>query len=477
MPITRREFVTAAALAPAAAKAASTRPNVVMIMTDDHGAWATGAYGCKDIRTPNIDALAAGGARFTRAFACTPVCSPSRMTYLTGTIPSTHGVQDWLVPEDSFGPTTRNWYAGLTPYTEVLAKHGYKLGMCGKWHMGNDDKAQVGFTYWASIPGGGGTYRDPTFVVNGETRPMKGFKTDLVTDFALDFLSQQTAEAPFYLLLPFYAPHTPFDYQPEPYRAPYADSKFSCFPRTPMHPWQNRGLANNHNNTKSMQAYSALISGVDHNIGRILKRLEEMGQRENTLVIFCADQGWNAGHHGVWGKGNGTVPFNMYEESLRVPMIWNHPGKIKPGLTPDPMVSSYDYFPTILEYLGITAPPDKRRVGRSYAAFLQGKRPQWNNRLYFEYEYVRGIRTENLKLVERTKGPNGEDGPSEFFDLEADPGETQNVIADARHRKQVDTLRTELKSFFNRTGAPPLEAWRTTTKQTLTRDLPIAPKP
>ncbi len=477
MPITRREFVTAAALAPAAAKAASTRPNVVMIMTDDHGAWATGAYGCKDIRTPNIDALAAGGARFTRAFACTPVCSPSRMTYLTGTIPSTHGVQDWLVPEDSFGPTTRNWYAGLTPYTEVLAKHGYKLGMCGKWHMGNDDKAQAGFTYWASIPGGGGTYRDPTFVVNGETRPMKGFKTDLVTDFALDFLSQQTAEAPFYLLLPFYAPHTPFDYQPEPYRAPYADSKFSCFPRTPMHPWQNRGLANNHNNTKSMQAYSALISGVDHNIGRILKRLEERGQRENTLVIFCADQGWNAGHHGVWGKGNGTVPFNMYEESLRVPMIWNHPGKIKPGLTPDPMVSSYDYFPTILEYLGITAPPDKRRVGRSYAAFLQGKRPQWNNRLYFEYEYVRGIRTENLKLVERTKGPNGEDGPSEFFDLEADPGETQNVIADARHRKQVDTLRTELKSFFNRTGAPPLEAWRTTTKQTLTRDLPIAPKP
>jgi len=477
VPITRREFVTAAALAPAAAKAAGTRPNVVMIMTDDHGAWATGAYGCKDIRTPNIDALAAGGARFTRAFACTPVCSPSRMTYLTGTIPSTHGVQDWLVPEDSFGPTTRNWYAGLTPYTEVLAKHGYKLGMCGKWHMGNDDKAQAGFTYWASIPGGGGTYRDPTFVVNGETRPMKGFKTDLVTDFALDFLSQQTAEAPFYLLLPFYAPHTPFDYQPEPYRAPYADSKFSCFPRTPMHPWQNRGLANNHNNTKSMQAYSALISGVDHNIGRILKRLEEMGQRENTLVIFCADQGWNAGHHGVWGKGNGTVPFNMYEESLRVPMIWNHPGKIKPGLTPDPMVSSYDYFPTILEYLGIAAPPDKRRVGRSYAAFLQGKRPQWTNRLYFEYEYVRGIRTENLKLVERTKGPNGEDGPSEFFDLEADPGETQNVIADARHRKQVDTLRTELKSFFNRTGAPPLEAWRTTTKQTLTRDLPIAPKP
>ena len=449
----------------------------MMIMTDDHGAWATGAYGCKDILTPNIDALAAGGARFTRAFACTPVCSPSRMTYLTGTIPSTHGVQDWLVPDDSFGPKTRNWYEGLTPYTEVLAKNGYKLGMCGKWHMGNDDKAQAGFSYWATIPGGGGTYRDPTFVVNGETRAMKGFKTDLVTDFALEFLGQQTAADPFYLLIPFYAPHTPFDYQPEVYRTPYADSKFSCFPRTPMHPWQNRGLAKNHDNTLSMQAYSALISGVDHNIGRILKRLDETGQRENTLVIFCADQGWNAGHHGVWGKGNGTVPFNMYEESLRVPMIWNHPGKIQAGLTPDPMVSSYDYFPTILEYLGITTPPDRRRVGRSYAPFLQGKHPQWSNRLYFEYEYVRGIRTENLKLVERTKGPNGEDGPSEFFDLESDPGETKNVIGDPRHRKQVETLRSELKSFFAKNGAPPLEGWRATTKQTLTHDLPIPPKP
>ncbi len=477
MAITRREFVAATALAPVAAKAASARPNVVMIMTDDHGAWATGAYGCGEILTPNIDALAKGGAKFTRAFACTPVCSPSRMTYLTGTIPSRHGVQDWLVPEDSFGPKTRNWYEGLTPYSEVLAKNGYKLGMCGKWHMGQDDKAQAGFSYWATIPGGGGTYRDPTFVVNGETRAMKGFKTDLVADFALEFLGQQTAENPFYLLVPFYAPHTPYDYQPEAYRAPYADSKFGCYPRGGMHPWQNRGLAGNHNNTKSMQAYSALISGVDHNIGRILKKLEEMGQRENTLVIFCADQGWNAGHHGIWGKGNGTVPFNMYEESLRVPMIWNHPGKIPAGLTPDPMVSSYDYFPTILDYLGISAPTDKKRVGRSYADFLRGKRPQWTNRLYFEYEYVRGIRTENLKLVERVKGPNGEDGPSEFFDLEADPGETQNVIGEPRHKRQVETLRTELKAFFAKNGAPPQEEWRSTTKQTLTRDLPIAPKP
>ena len=470
--LSRRTFLAAGAMPLVAqqAKPAASRPNVVMFMTDDHGAWATGTYGCGEIQTPNIDALAAGGAKFTRAFACTPVCSPSRMTYLTGTIPSRHGVQDWLVPEDSSGPTSRNWYAGLTPYSEILKQSGYSLGMCGKWHMGNDDKAQAGFDYWATIPGGGGTYKDPTFVVNGETRAMKGFKTDLVADFALDFLSRQTSEKPFYLLVPFYAPHTPYDYQPDEYRKPYDGSAFSCFPRTPMNPWQNRGLAGNHNNTKSMQAYSALITGMDHNVGRILKKLDEMGVRDNTLVIFTADQGWNAGHHGVWGKGNGTVPFNMYEESLRVPLIWNHPGRIRPGQVLDQMVSSYDYFPTILDYLGVSATPDKRRVGRSYAGFLRGNPPQWRDRLYFEYEYVRGVRTQNLKYVERTKNH-----PSEFFDLEADPGETRNAIGDPKHAKQVEALKADLKAFFENNGAPPIEDWRTTTKQTLTLDQPIAP--
>jgi arylsulfatase A-like enzyme len=435
-----------------------------MFMTDDHGAWSTGAYGCAAGHTPNIDRLAAGGAKFSRAFACTPVCSPSRITYLTGTIPSRHGVQDWLVPADSVGPASRNWYAGLTTYSEILARNGYRLGMCGKWHMGHDDRAQAGFSYWATVPGGGGTYRNPTFVVNGETRPMQGFKTDLVVEFALDFLSRQSRDNPFYLLVPFYAPHTPYDYQPAEYRKPHEGSSFACFPQRPKHPWQNPELARHHGNRASMHAYSALVTGVDHNVGRVLKFLEDRGLRENTLVIFTADQGWNAGHHGVWGKGNGTVPFNMYEESLRVPMIWNQPGRIGAGQTLDPMVSSYDFFPTILDYLGVSAPADRRRPGRSYAGFLRGRRPQWRNRLYFEYAYVRGIRTENLKYIERTK-----EWPGEFYDLEADPGETRNAIDDPRHKRQLDGLRGDLKAFFHSQGAPPLEKWLSTTKQNVTK--------
>ena len=106
------------------------------------------------MRTPNVDRLAREGMKFTRAFAATPVCSPSRMTWLTGMLPSGHGVQDWLLPKDAFGPESRRWLEGKTGWSDVLAKHGYTLGMTGKWHMGQDERAQSGFSYWATVPGG-----------------------------------------------------------------------------------------------------------------------------------------------------------------------------------------------------------------------------------------------------------------------------------------------------------------------------------
>jgi choline-sulfatase len=456
MTLTRRTLL-AGAMAPKPTK----KTNVVMIMTDDHGAWTLGSYGCADAHTPNLDKLARDGARFTRAYACTPVCSPSRMSYMTGKLPSQHGVQDYLLPEDSFGPKTIRFLDGHTTYAEILARNGYKLGMCGKWHMGDDDKAQRGFTYWHTVPGGGGTYRDPEFVTNGVRRKLSGFKTDLVTDGALEFLDQ-AKDDPFYLLVPFYAPHTPYDYQPDAYRQPHLDSKFSCYPDDPMHPWQNPGLASHHGKRESKLSYSALISGVDANVGRILRKLEELGLRDNTLVVFTADQGWNSGQHGVWGKGNGTWPFNMYEESIRVPMIWNHPGKIRAGQTISPMVASYDYLPTLLDYLGLPAQKDSKLPGHSYAGFLRGHPPKWRNRLYFEYSYVRGLRTETLKYIERTK-----EFPSELYDLEADPGEKRNVVAEPGYQKTLAGLRNELAGFFESSGAPPIEQWRTTTRQKL----------
>jgi choline-sulfatase len=330
--------------------------------------------------------------------------------------------------------------------------------------MGLDDQAQAGFSWWASVPGGGGTYRNPEFVKNGKKIRYQGYKSDAVGDYAIEFLNLYH-DRPFWLQVPFYAPHTPYDYQPDAYRQSYSESTFPCFPDEPMHPWQDDGAANLHGSREAKHAYSALITGMDHNLGRIVKRLEELGVRNNTLIIFTADQGWNAGHHGVWGKGNGTIPLNMYEESLHVPLIWNLPGRIRAGQSLSPMVSNYDFFPTILDYLGTPAPKSVvRRPGRSYAPFLRDQSPAWRNRLYFEYEYVRGIRTENLKYIERTQK-----WPSELFDLEADPGEKQNAIDDPRHQRELAALRHDMHNFFHQHGAPVLEEWRSTTKQRLPR--------
>lgn len=431
-------------------------------MTDDHGAWATGAYGCPEMHTPNIDRLAKGGVKFNRAFAATPVCSPSRVTYMTGKLPSQHGVQDWLRPEDSFGEKTRRWLGDMKTYPQLLADAGYRTGMTGKWHMGEDDKPQQGFGYWATVPGGGGTYKQPEFVKNGTRVKAPDFKDDFIGDCALEFLGKKS-DAPFFLLMPFYAPHTPFTYQTEADRAHFAGSKFSCFPREERHPWQNKGLRAHHLEEESMRSYSALITAADRNVGRILDFLDKSGQRANTTVVFTADQGWNAGHHGFWGKGNGTWPFNMYDESIRVPMIWNHPGRIQPGQTPDAMISSYDLFPTMLDWTNISAPADSRRPGRSYAPFLRGEAPKWDNRRYFEYSMVRAVRTERMKYIERTA-----EWPSELYDLKTDPGEKNNLIDSAAHAAERGTLKAGMDAWFARIGAPPLSEWRTTTKQELT---------
>ena len=129
----------------------------------------------------------------------------------------------------------------------------------------------------------------------------------------------------------------------------------------------------------------------------------------------------------------------------------------------DRRVSSYDFFPTLLDYLGVPAPKGGRRPGQSYTRLFHGDPRDWRSRVFFEYEYVRGIRTRNLKYVERTR-----EWPGELYDLEADPGEKRNLIADPAYQKALAALRTEVAGFFRKAGAPPIEEWRTTTHQHLT---------
>ena len=459
--MTRRTLLS---LLPAAA--VPRRPsNAIFLMTDDHGAWALGSAGCSEMHTPNLDRLASEGTSFPRAFACTPVCSPSRATYYTGRLPSHHGIQDFLLAEDSYGPESRRFLEGQPTFADVLKANGFRCGLVGKWHLGHDDQPQAGFDYWCTAARGGGSYRDTEFFVNGSPARNTGYKTDYVGSKAIEFIERNRSR-PFCLVVPFFAPHSPYDYQPRRYRQPYENSPFSCFPRTEPHP-QGRGRFHQHfGNAETYASYSALVTGVDANVGRILDRLEALGLREDTVVVFSADQGFNCGHHGVWGKGNGTIPFNMYEESVRVPLIWSHPGGIASGSEAAEMVSSYDFFPTLLDYLGITPEPDPRRVGRSYARILRGEPVPWCHEVFFEYGYTRAIRTETLKYVERADG-----WPDELFDIEQDPGERVNRVGKPEYRSRRQALRERLAGFFERAGARPLSQWRSTTRQTVPTDV------
>lgn len=453
------------------AQGAEAGTNVVFILTDDQGHWAVNAGGsddCQSLKTPSLDRLVQEGTRFSEAFVATPVCSPSRATWLTGRLPSQHGIQDWILPSETYGDERRSFIEGQPTFSQALADQGYVVGLCGKWHLGDDARTQAGFSYWSTVPGGGGRYLDPTFVKNGKRAKRSGYKTDLLGDDALEFM-EQNRDRPFFLFLSFYAPHTPMEYQPEKYRAPYQDSSFPCFPDLPMHPSHMRemnGRVSGHlrdfSKHHSKLSYSALVTGIDENVGRVLDKIGELGLRENTLVVFASDHGFHSGHEGIWGKGNGTVPFNLYERSVKIPLVWSHPGRIPAGRSITDLVTSYDFLPTLFDYLSLEPPVDDGRVGRSYSHLLTGEGGEWEDEIYFEYEYVRGIRTERWKYVERTP-----EWPSELFDLKNDPVERRNVLSFPQNAELVRELRRRLSDFFERAGAPKATEWRSTTQQQL----------
>ncbi len=181
-------------------------PNVILMMTDNHGAWTLGCYGNEDIRTPNIDQLATDGMLFTRAFSSNAVCSPTRATYLTGLLPSQHGVHCFLRRNEAqMGPNPYCTIGEFRTLPKVLSENGYHCGLVGKWHLGANLTPQQGFEYWITMPHGGtSTFYDAEVIENGEVRREPKYLTDLWTEHALKFI-RQNKQRPFFLFLSYNA--------------------------------------------------------------------------------------------------------------------------------------------------------------------------------------------------------------------------------------------------------------------------------
>jgi arylsulfatase A-like enzyme len=405
--------------------------------------------GNTDIITPALDETAAAGIRFTDFFCVSPVCSPARASLMTGDIPSRHGVHDWI-RAGNVGDQRVDFLAGQTLLTDRVAAAGYRCGLIGKWHLGASDMPRAGYVTWFAHPSGMSPYYNVPMQDGNRTVTIKRYLTDEISDRALTFVRDESRRAePFWLSLNYTAPHYPWiDAHPREYTDLYAGCAFESCPQERPHPWTAYGNPATDEGFRrpreSLIGYFAATTAMDAGIARVLRELDKLELTQSTLVIFMSDNGMNCGQHGIWGKGNGTRPQNMYDTSVKVPCLIAQPGRIAPGVS-DALLSGYDLFPTLLAYLGLADSPARPRPGRSFSALLEGRALRRDDAVvvYDEYGPVRMVRTREWKYVHRYP-----DGPHELYDLRNDAGERRNVVDDATYRATVAMLRARLAEWF-----------------------------
>ena len=422
------------------------KPNIIVFLSDDQGVWASGCYGNTEIITPNIDKIAKKGIQFNNFFVATPVCSPSRATFLTGMIPSQHGIHDYISEGNTVKKSIQYLKETIT-YTDILSENGWICGISGKWHLGSSEIPQHGFSDWYVHQKGGGPYYNAPMIKNGELINEPGYITDAITNQAINLLDKYSKNtSPFYISVHYTAPHGPWiNNHPKEILDYYNDCKFESCPQEPRHPWAIWLTDENLGNIDSLKGYFAAVTAMDKGIGNILNKLDDLGLTNDTLVIFTSDNGFSCGQKGFWGKGNGTNPRNMYENSIKVPAIFSQPGTIPMGKIETEMISAYDFFPTIIDYVNLPVNNDNKLPGTSFKeALLNSKYKGKDDIVIFdEYGPVRMIRTKEWKYVQRyPKGPN------ELYNLIKDNNERNNLINYKKYELLISDLKSKMDKWF-----------------------------
>jgi len=405
------------------------RPNFVFILIDDLRFNALGCVGHPFVKTPNIDRIAREGATFTNAFVTTPLCSPSRASYLTGRYVRSHKV---LGNGDNAALSHQ-----LVTWPRLLHDAGYETGYAGKWHMGTDDSPRPGFDRWVSFRGQG-VYIDPPLNVDGQRIQATGYITDLITDYSVEFLKKQRSK-PFVMYVAHKAVHGPFT-PAERHKDLFANETIARSPNA------NDGLDGKPVMQRIIDGAPAVtpqavgssddlirnqlrcLTAIDEGVGRILKTLEETKQLDNTLVVFTSDNGYFWGEHHLGDKRW------AYEESIRIPMFMRYPKRIKAGSKINQMVMNVDMAPTMLELGGAPALADAQ--GRSITPLFKGGVKNWRTSFLSEYfEEPQQKRTPSWQAVRNDQWKyihyTGLEGMDELYDVRKDSGEMKNLIHDA----------------------------------------------
>lgn len=482
---------------------AQGRPNILFIMSDDHAVNAISAYGsrlAKVAPTPNIDRIGREGARLEKCFVTNSICTPSRAVILSGQHSHINGVRTL---NDAFpGP-----HSGTPNVAEILRRSGFQTALIGKWHLRS---TPWGFDYWKVGPGQG-RYHDPVFIAstdgvayNSRNRNLgkkaEGYYTDLVTDYALEWLEERDREKPFFLMLHHKAPHG--KWEPAERHKDYLADVTIPEPDTLWEDFSHRSEATREMGTsitgrlagrrtmvddvqkpdwpagsvdmsgmserekgkaayqKYLHDYLACVKAVDENVGRVLDYLERSGLAKNTLVVYTSDQGMFLGEHDYFDKRW------IYEECFQMPFFARLPGTIEAGQIDDThLCSNLDFAQTFLDFAGVTAAPEEKKMqGQSLRSILTGKSPsKWRGAVYYRYwmhlahHHIPGhygMRDDRYKLaffhglpLDANLG-RGQYPPSkagwELYDLEADPKETNNVYGNPRYAPVIEGLKGKL---------------------------------
>ncbi|HTE28341.1 sulfatase family protein [Flavitalea sp.] len=457
---------------------AQNRPNVILIVSDDHAYQAISAYGSKLAQTPGIDRIAKEGVIFKRAYVTNSICGPSRAVILTGKYSHKNGFKDNV--------TTR-FDSSQNTFIKELTRSGYQTAWIGKWHL---QALPQGFTYFQVFPGQGSYYNPDIIMMDGSRKRLEGYASTITEDLAEKWMTERDTSKPFCLVIGHKAPHRMWqpdtadlgrfdsvnfplppnfydnyqgreaakvqdmsidktmrmDYdlkmfdstikelsilrmnaaqraKSDPYYAAiYADLKSKNLSGKALVEWKYQ---------RYMRDYLSTAASMDRNIQRTLDYLDKNDLSSNTIVIYISDQGFYLGEHGWFDKRF------MYEESFRTPMVMRYPGKIKAGTSNTDLVMNLDIGPTILEAAGVKVPADMQ--GRSFLPLVSGnkienksaKKLKWRDAIYYHYyehgEHAVsphfGVSTKRYKLIRFYQDVNS----WELYDLEKDPNEMNNI--------------------------------------------------
>lgn len=438
--------------------------NVVFVLCDDHRFDCLGAAGHPFLETPHLDGMARDGAMLTRAYVTTSLCSPSRASILTGQYAHNHRVVDNYHPVDP----------GLVFFPQHLQQAGFQTAFIGKWHMGGDiDDPQRGFDHWIAFkgqgtywPDGHGTTREVPqttydgFNVNGKRVAQKGYITDELTDFAIDFLDTRDKAKPFFLYVSHKGVHADFvpadrhrgryDKQVLPITTPSTEQMDAG--NLPM--WVRNQRNSRHGadfgyNLADFspevyyRRYCEALLAVDDSVGRLRRSLDERGLADNTLFVYMGDNGFQFGDHGLIDKRT------AYEASARVPLLMVAKDRIPAGIQFKGLVGNIDIASTILE--AVDAPPLPNADGQSFWKALGRNAPEMLPRqeLLYEYYWERNYpHTPTLHAIIGGRWKyircHGLWDRDELYDLQNDPGEMRNLIADPAQAERVTAMNQRL---------------------------------